>query len=186
MTQVVRRALVVTSDFLLNIRDPWQAGGKINRVIAITDIERISMSHHTDCYVTIHVKGGGYAYTCIAQTKVQLAKALAGRYKALCNGAELPIEVGEAWKYRAYKGDSDEKARGISVQPVYESRLFEEHEGSAGLEKWEIEMYGSAAAGGGIQGGVGGRYAEVIAGRAVGVDAAHTEKHRPFHTLQGG
>ena len=64
--KIVRRAVVVASDYLLsfNADAPGPGGlGSLNRAVPIKDIDKVSMSRFRDSYVAISVKDS-YAYVC--------------------------------------------------------------------------------------------------------------------------
>jgi Myosin head (motor domain)/Unconventional myosin tail, actin- and lipid-binding/IQ calmodulin-binding motif len=201
---VLRRALVVTNDYILNFHDPWQKG-RINRKILIQDVRGISMSPYRDGYLVIHC--GDYDYVAMAETKVNLVRAIANRYKAL-TGADLPVTVAPEISYRAKKGDPPERLRRISIRQVPDLTFFEKRT----LEPWEQKVLPSLASEGGTgghavlhlgDGGVTYAYAEASldggAGSGAGSGAGggaesisivqksymEAEKHRPKHEIGG-
>jgi hypothetical protein len=170
--KVVRRALVVTEGFVLNLRDPWPKG-TINRSFPIERIDHLSMSPYRDSYLGIHVTGEK-AYVCICETKSSLVKALCERYKAI-TGKTLLVEVGERWTYSGIKPGDE---RTLAVNVVHDNTQFVAH--AQAPAAWEA-LYNAP-------GGVGGRLTESLtafaAAAASGRPDPHAEAHRPFHTLQ--
>lgn len=174
---VLRRALVVTDNYLLNFADPW-AKGKINRRIPITSIASVSVSPFRDNYIVVHVTGE-YDFVCLCETKISLLRALADRFKAL-SGSALPVRTSDSLTYRAYKGDSEMKLRRITFSQVADEALFASRKPAV----WEEKL--TAAAGG--AGGPTLRREETAASTAVTstVVKAHldAEKHKAFHEVQ--
>jgi hypothetical protein len=173
--KLLRRALVVGEKYLFNIHDPWQKG-RINRRIAITDIEKVSVSPYRDSYISIQPRGD-YAYLCICETKVFLIKALMARYAALTNGQTLQLEITPNIGYVATSKEPSSSRRGIQFRQISDPAVFETHRPTPA--EAAVLM---------IPGGVGG-------GDTAGLDVGslsivqqaymEAEKHRPFHDLQG-
>jgi hypothetical protein len=184
--KLVRRLLVVTDDYLLSFNADGPAPGGLNRAIPIGDIERVSLSRFRDSYVVVSVRDS-YAYVCVAEAKVALVRALAGRYRAATGGSGvLPVEVGERITYRAYKGDGPDKARTLHFQQVPDASVFEAHVPEPGLARLAALPGGLGGGGGG--GGAGGDGDAGVGGGAAvsAVQAAYAraERFRPFHSLQ--
>lgn len=77
--KVVRRAVLVTQDYIISLADPWSKGS-VKRAIRILDVEKLSWSPYRDRYITIHQTGPrGYAFTAICQTAPALFKAILAR-----------------------------------------------------------------------------------------------------------
>lgn len=177
--KAVRRAILVTQDYVVSFADPW-VKGNIKRAIRIVDIERMSMSPHRDRYLTLHVGGPkGYAFTCIAQNAVPLTKAILARHKALTGlPTGLPVEISETWTYKAYAHDRPEHAREIRVALVHDKAAFDAH--AVQQEAWEKELLVPS-----LPGGVGGRYAETVLSGAQTAGFPE-EVLQPFHTRAVG
>ena len=179
--KIVRRAVVVTGDYLMSFNadapGPGQLGS-LNRAIPIAEIEKVSMSRFRDSYVAISAKDS-YAFVCICETKVSLVRALAARYRALTQGGSLPVEVGERLTYKAYKSDGPDKLRSIHFQQVPNAAVFE----TRVQEPWEPKLLS-------LPGGIGGGKASEAAGEDAASSTvkeayAKAERFRPFHTIQG-
>jgi len=115
--RVLRRWLMVTSHYVLNVHDPWMQG-RVNRVISIADITGISMSRHADSYLVIHVGRGRYDYACICQTKIRLANAIVDAHQRLMGegAAALPVNLVDTVEWRASRYASGVRTLAFEVE----------------------------------------------------------------------
>lgn len=176
--KLLRRALVVTDGYLLNIADPWEKG-KCNRALPIASIEKLSLSPFRDSYIAIHQGGPkGYAFICICETKISLVKALQSRYLAIM-GTPLPVEVSPQWTYKANKGDGPEKLRMVQFKQTGDTALF-----TSRIPSPQDQALLA------LPGGLGGRPPEALdaAASASLVLRVHmeAESNKPFHDVQPG
>ncbi|RYY35942.1 hypothetical protein EON62_02140, partial [archaeon] len=174
--KMLKRGLVVTDFFVINLADPWSKG-KINRAIRIPSLGGISLSPHRDSYVVLHVRGE-HDYACICETKTALVTALCERFRAL-TGTELMVRVTPDITYRAFKRDSDAKMRHIQFQQVADPSIFASHV----PEPWETELAPIS-----VMSDVTAAAGEGAAAPALStVQRAHmqAEQQTTFHTLAG-